>query len=155
MFSSLKGAPYVPTVKRQLDAILAYMKPKKNSLFIELGSGDGRLLRRAAQTYSIKGVGYDINWILIAWSRFLSKRDKTSSQVTFIKSDIFTVDLRKADYVYFFLMPKIIDSLIPKFEKELRKNVLVATHGFKIPGWEKKLVHTLPDKDFSTFYYKI
>jgi len=59
MFSSFNGAPYVPTVKRQLDAILAYMKPKKNAVFIELGSGDGRLVRRAAQIYQVIGSGLD------------------------------------------------------------------------------------------------
>jgi len=51
-------------------------------------------------------------------------------------------------------MPKIIGKLIPKLENELHKGVVVASHGFKIPSWEKKLVYTLPDKDFSTFYYR-
>lgn len=154
VYSSIKGAPYVPTAKRQLNAILQRVQPKKNALFIELGSGDGRMLRRAVELYSVKGVGYDINMLLVIWSRFLSRRNNIQKKVSFFKKDIFEVDLRNADYLYFFLMPRLIDKLIPKMETELQKKALVISHGFKIPGWEKRLYDILEDKDFSTYYYR-
>ena len=39
-------------------------------------------------------------------------------------------------------------------EKEIRKGTLVISHGFKITGWEKKIVYTIKSEPFSTFYYK-
>ena len=40
-----------------------------------------------------------------------------------------------------------------RFNKELKKKTLVISHGFKIPGWEKKLVNQLNNKPFPTYFY--
>ena len=50
-------------------------------------------------------------------------------------------------------MPEMIVKLINKFNKELKKKTLVISHGFKIPGWEKKLVNQLNNKPFPTYFY--
>jgi phospholipid N-methyltransferase len=155
LFSAFKGAPYVPTSRRQLQSILKNVPFKKGDMLVELGSGDGRLLRLAAQEYGIKGVGIEINPLLIWWSQLLSKKDGTNKNISFIKQSVFDYSLTKADYLYIFLMPELIVKLLPKFQSELKKGVIVISHGFKIVGYEKKLIHTEQAKTFSTYYYKM
>jgi hypothetical protein len=155
LFSSIKGAPYVPTSKKQLEKIFKNISPKKEDVFVELGSGDGRLVRYAVKKYDLQGIGIEINPLLIWWSRFLARRDRTSKNVQFLRKNIFNFSLARADYLYIFLMPELIQKLLPKFKKELKKGTIIVSHGFKIIGFEKRLIHIEPDKTFSTYYYKI
>ena len=39
---------------------------------MELGSGDGRIVRRAVQVHGVKGIGVDINSLLIILSKLLA-----------------------------------------------------------------------------------
>lgn len=155
LFSSFKGAPYVPTSKKQLEKIFKNVSLKKGECFVELGSGDGRLVRYAAKKYDISGIGIEINPLLVWWSRFLAKRDGTSKKAQFLKENVFNYSLTHADYLYIFLMPELIQKLLPKFKKELKKGTMIISHGFKIIGFEKRLIHMEPDKTFSTYYYKV
>jgi len=41
------GSPYVATRKKRIEEILKEVELKKGKLFIELGSGDGRIVRTA------------------------------------------------------------------------------------------------------------
>jgi len=155
LFSAFKGAPYVPTSKKQLERILENAHLKKNGQFVELGSGDGRLVRYAVKNYGVKGTGVEINPLLVWWSRYLSKKDGISHKIVFLKQNVFNYSLQKVDYLYLFLMPELIKKLIPKFKKELKKEAIIISHGFKLPGFERKLIHTEFDKAFSTYYYKV
>lgn len=154
LFSAVKGAPYVPTSKKQIKKIFQVIQPKKNKYLIELGSGDGRILRFASQYYHVVGEGIEVNPLLNFFARLFAKKDGIEKKVTFITKNIFLHDYHKADYIYLFLMPQLITKLLPIFKKQLKKNSIIISHGFKLPGWDKKLFHTLEDKAFSTFYYR-
>lgn len=153
LYSSIMGAPYVPTSKKHIDEILNKANLKKGQVFMELGSGDGRIVRRAVQVYEVKGIGVDINSLLIMLSKLLASRQHLAD-VTFLNKNIFKVDFSTADIIYMFLMPETIKKLLPKMEKEIKKGALVISHGFKITGWEKKITYMIKAEPFSTFYYK-
>lgn len=146
------GSPYVATTNKRIDLILKKANLKKNKIFIELGSGDGRVVRTAVKKYGVYGVGVDINPLLIFWSRLLSLKYK--NKLKFITQNIFATDLRKADYLYLFLMPKLIEKLKPKLEHELKKGTIVISHGFKIDGWDKKIKDIIKINPFWTYYYE-
>jgi len=155
LFSAVKGAPYVPTSKKELDKILRGVPLKKNASFVELGSGDGRMVRYAVKQYNQIGVGIEINPLLVGWSNYLAKKEGISKNVTFLKKNIFDYSLKNVDYLYLFLMPDLLSSLTPKFKKELKKGTVIISHGFKLPEFKSHLIHTIPEKAFSTYYYKI
>ena len=152
IYSSLKGSPYVPTRKKELDKILknANLKPKQN--FYELGCGDGRISRLVASEYKSNVLGIDINPFLIWYARYLAKLNNIHN-IRFIKQNIFATDLTKADVVYVFLMPKLISQLVPKFNRELKRGTLLISHGFTVIEWKNKLIKKIEGKPFSTFYY--
>ncbi|MFH0979330.1 MAG: SAM-dependent methyltransferase, partial [Candidatus Roizmanbacteria bacterium] len=112
--------------------------------------GDGRIVRTAVKHYEVKGVGIDINPLLIYWAKILGK-----NKAQFKVENIFDTDLKQADYVYIFLMPKLIEKLTLKMNKELKKGTIVISHAFPVKGWEIKLFKTLKRVPFPTYYYKI
>lgn len=155
IYSSFMGAPYVPTRNKLALEILREVKFKKNGLFVELGSGDARITRAAVKNYPIRGMAVDVNTLLILWSKFLSKLDGTYPRIDFVVKNILTVDLSKADYIYLFLFPALIEKLIPKFDHELKEGTIIISHGFPIKNYEKKLIKKVERNTFPTYYYRI
>lgn len=154
LYSNLKGAPYVPSSKNEVMKILKYLKPKKNSLIIELGSGDGRFLRLASKNYETKGIGVEINPFIILYARFLNYLFKTKN-VSFVKSSLYDYPLGKADYIYLFLYPKLLDNLTKILDKQCKKTCIIISHGFKIPRWDERIYHTIESKPFYTYFYRL
>lgn len=153
IYSTIMGSPYVATKPKEVEIILKEANLKKGKVFIELGSGDGRVVREAVKKYGVKGLGVDINPLLICWAKFLAR--KLKNRIYFVRKNIFDFDLRKADYLYLFLMPKLIEELTPKMERELKKGAIVISHGFPIKAWSKKLVKKLDRSPFPTYYYSV
>lgn len=54
--SILFGAPYVPVHKVNQKAVFELLELQKGETFIDLGSGDGRMLRQAASLGDRKSV---------------------------------------------------------------------------------------------------
>ncbi len=154
LWSSSKGAPYIPTKKKIIDSILKELNPKRGKIFYELGCGDGRVLRAAVFKYKVKGYGIDVNPFLIWFAKFLTSRESLKN-CTFAKQNIFGTNISKADYVYLFLMPDSLMKLVPKFKKELKKGAIIISHGFKIEEFKSKLIRTVPNVPFATYYYQM
>lgn len=121
---------------------------------MELGSGDGRIVREAVKTYGVTGIGIDINMLLILMSRFYAKRQRLLN-IEFKRQNVLDAEFAKINVLYLFLMPEIIEKILPRLNKELKPQTLVISHGFKITGWENKLVDIIINKPFSTFFYRI
>lgn len=69
------GAPYVPTHQKELStAFDTLYSVGKNDLVVDIGSGDGRVLR-AASARGAHAVGYELNPLLWLMSRWLSVHD--------------------------------------------------------------------------------
>lgn len=154
LYSSLMGSPYVPTSNKVLKKILERAGLKKGQVFMDLGCGDGRIVRMAAADYGARAIGIDINPSLIYLSR-LKTRLKKLEGVHFLVQNIYKADLSNADVIYMFLLPKFLVNLKPKLKAETKKNALLISHGFKIEGWDKYIVETLPEKPFPTYYYRL
>ena len=58
--SSISGATWVPARAYDIEALLDDAKIKPGSVYIELGCGDGRLVRGAAKR-GARAIGYELN----------------------------------------------------------------------------------------------
>ncbi len=67
-FVLLFGAPYVPTLKKQSRLALETINLRPGQTLLELGCGDGRMLKAAAEV-GIHGVGIELNPILVLVAR--------------------------------------------------------------------------------------
>jgi len=148
------GAFYVPTSNKIIDAILKNAGLKKGQVFFDLGSGDGRVVRTAVKKYQVRGVGIEINPLLILVSWILAKMEKLNN-IEFRRENLFTTDIKNADVIFVFLMPETLKSLKSKIINECQKEVLFISHGFVVEGWEKYLQKKISRRDFSTYYYRL
>lgn len=152
LWGDFKGAPFVPTPLRVVREILKEARLKKGSRFIDLGCGDGRLVREAVRVYKVRGQGIELNYLLVLYSKFVSRIQKLDS-ASFFSKDLFSVDISRADVVFFFLMPRTVERLKEKLLKEGRRGSLIISHGFKIKGWKE--VKRLDADFYSTYFYRL
>lgn len=152
--ANLMGSPYVPTKQKEAEIILKQAGLQKGDLFIELGSGDGRVVRTAALKYCVRGLGVEIHPLLLWYAKILAKLQKLTT-VSFRRENFFKTNLSRADVIFVFLMPKTLTRLKEKFMNECAKNTLIISHGFKIDGWEAYLQKTIDHKPFPTYFYRI
>ncbi len=154
LYSSIMGSPYVPTRRNELDYILQAAKLKRGDYLLEIGCGDGRFLRTAAQKYGVVGLGVDINRFVLAVARYKAWRQKIKD-IEFKAKNIFDTDFSKADAIYIFLMPDFIEKLKGKMERECKQGALIISHGFRVTGWEDRQVRVLAHQPFPTYFYKV
>jgi hypothetical protein len=72
-FSIFFGAPYVPSRRRYLERAFTELYPLgPDDLLLDIGSGDGVVLRAAAQR-GARAVGFEINPVLVLISKLLAR----------------------------------------------------------------------------------
>jgi hypothetical protein len=127
----LFGAPYLPTLGVQTELGLDMLALKPGQTMLELGSGDGRVLRTAARR-GWHVVGYELNPLLIIISYVVTW--KYRQQVKIIWGNYWRRDWPKANGVYVFLLNKYMPKLNNKIIQEYGKDVKLVSFAFKIPG---------------------
>lgn len=126
-------APYVPTKNERIKQILKLVRLKKDEIFWELGSGDGRIVLEAAKMGAIS-YGIEQSWIRVLYSRWQAKKLGLKNAY-FIHGDIFKQNLSSADIVFIFLLPKGVEKIEPFLKKNLKKGARVITQTFHFKGW--------------------
>lgn len=132
----LVGAPYMPTLAKGRKQALDLLGLQPGQTLYELGSGDGGLLKDAAQR-GLKVVGYELNIFLVITSRLRTWRYR--KQVKIVWGNFWTADLSKADGVFVFLLDRFMPALDAKIKKE-GKGLKLVSHAFPVPG--KKTART-------------
>lgn len=132
-FVLLFGAPFLPTLKLQINEALNLLDLQTGQTLIDLGCGDGRVLIAAAQS-GLKSVGYELNPLLalISWLR----TRRYASQVEIIWGDYWQKTWPPAEGIFGFILPKYMSKLHNKLIHYPYKPIRVASFAFKIT--EKK-----------------
>lgn len=134
-YAGLRGAPWVPTRKKDVKRFLKLADIRPGQKMYDLGCGDGRLICAAAKA-GATAQGFELALLpfIFANIRRLFQKDRNKIKISY--RDVWYSDLSDADIVYFFLMPKVYPKLKEKFEKELKKGAKVIAYVWPIEGWE-------------------
>lgn len=154
LISHLYGSPFVPTGHRTLRRILSEADLKAGQMFVDLGCGDGRVVRMAVQQYGVVGIGVDINPFLVLLARFTAWLEGLHF-IEFRIENMKDADLTNADAIYMFLMPQLILDIRGKLEAELKNGAIIISHGHKIPNWDVYNYKTLENDMFPTYFYHL
>lgn len=147
------GAPWVPAPKEKIDRMLKMLNLKPDEVIYDLGSGDGRILIRAAEEFGAKGVGVEIDPLRVFYSRVLIKFKGLSSKIKIYRKNLLDTDLSDADAVTLFLLPKILEKLKSKLLGQLKPGTRIACYRYpldlpelKRDEKEKIFIYRIPQK---------
>lgn len=124
-------APFIPISMDVLPAIVDALKLYEGSVLYDLGSGDGRVVIAAALSNpTVKAIGVERSYLPFVVSSIDVYR-KAIQNASFIRANFFDVDLKDASHVFLYLLPGLMNSLLPKLQKELKPGTRVVTCDFK------------------------
>jgi hypothetical protein len=130
------GAPYLPTLKKEKLVAIELLDLKKGELLLELGSGDGRMLKEMAKK-EVFCVGYELNPILVLISRLICWPQRKF--VTIKWANFWTEEFPDANGIYVFLLDRYMEKLNEKIlNREKRVPLKLVSYAFKVP--KKKYV---------------
>ena len=127
--------PFVPTPPEVVDRMLELAEVKKGDVIYDLGSGDGRIIIRAAKKYGVRGVGIEIDPDLVKRSRDNAWKEKVEHLVEFREQDALMVNVSPATVVTLYMLPEFNKKLRPILLQQLRPGSRVVSHDFPIEGW--------------------
>jgi len=132
----LKGeAPFVPAKAGILPKIAEAMELKENSILYDLGCGDARVLVACHKSQpQAQYVGFEKNIIPYLWARFRVWATGLSKNIRVCQKDFFEADLSGATHIFCYLVPKQMEKLGPKLEKEIENGKKVLSLRFGIPN---------------------
>jgi hypothetical protein len=131
-----RDVPYVPTPPEVVDAMLRVANVGPDDFLIDLGSGDGRIVIRAAEEFGARGFGVDIDPELVAVANRTARSAGLADRVEFAVENLFETDIRRASVVTLYLLPTINLQLRPRLLRELQPGTRVVSHAFDMYEWE-------------------
>lgn len=127
--------PFVATPLELVDRMLELAEVKRGDVVYDLGSGDGRILIRAAEKYGARGVGIELDSWLIAKARDNAKQAGVANLVEFRNEDAAKADLSGATVVTLYMLPWFNDAMRDKLRAELKPGARIVSHDYDIQGW--------------------
>ena len=128
--STFFGAPFIPTPRKGVEQMLKLLKLKPGEIFYDLGSGDGRIIIKAAKDYKVKAIGIEINPVLAYFSKWRIKKLSLQKKVNVYWGNFFKKNLSEADAIAVYLLQSTNNRLEKKFLAELKPKVRIASRSF-------------------------
>jgi precorrin-6B methylase 2 len=146
--------PFVPTPVEVIDRMLELAEVKKGDVLYDLGSGDGRIVIRAAQKYRIRAVGIEMDQLLLAKARRDAKSAGVTRLVEFRSEDALKANISTATVITLYMLPWFNEALKPSFERQLKAGTRIVAHDFGISGWPPDKTVKLPGYELKPGGYK-
>ena len=127
-----QGALFVSTSRPKLGAVFDLLSPAPGSLLIDLGCGDGRILRYASLQYNAKAIGYEVNPLAFCIARLFCG---FNNNIDVLWRNFWSADVSKADLIFCYLYPDVMSRLAHKLRAEAKPGAMVISFNFKLPGW--------------------
>ncbi|HEX6437805.1 MAG TPA: class I SAM-dependent methyltransferase [Candidatus Binatia bacterium] len=139
--------PFVPTPVEVVDKMLEMAKVRENDVLYDLGSGDGRVVIRAAKRYGARAVGIEMDQTLLDKARKSAETEGVGHLVEFRAEDALTTDLSPATVVTLYMLPWFNEAMKPNFRKFLKPGSRIVAHDFGIEGWKPDKTEKLSEPE--------
>jgi cyclopropane fatty-acyl-phospholipid synthase-like methyltransferase len=146
--------PFVPTPIEVIDRMLELAEVKEADVVYDLGSGDGRIIIRAAKKFGARGVGIEMDRTLIDKARKSAQAEGVGHLVEFRVEDALKTDISSATVVTLYMLPWFNEAMKPNFEKYLKPGSRIVAHDFGIEGWKPLSTEKLPEIEYRGSGYK-
>jgi SAM-dependent methyltransferase len=139
--------PYVTTPEHVVDTMLGLAQVRSSDFVLDLGSGDGRIVIRAAEKLGARGLGVEIDPKLVELSNENARKTGVADRARFVQQDLFETNLGQASVITMYLLPDVNLKLRPALLK-LKPGTRVVSHDWDMGDWEPdaKVAVEVPDK---------
>ncbi|KAL4622723.1 protein FAM173A [Arapaima gigas] len=126
--------PYLPASRVQVGNVMALLKGRQGGI-TDLGSGDGRIVLEAYRQGFRPAVGYELNPWLVRLAHFHAWRAGHYGQVSYLREDLWKVNLSQCKNITVFLAPSVLPLLQKKLLSELPEDAVVVAGRYPFPNW--------------------
>lgn len=134
-YSLFRGAPYAGLSKKRIDIMMKFLNIKKGK-FVDIGSGDGRIVIAAAK-HGVKSYGIEINPLLVLISQLKLRKEKLKN-AHIIFGDCWKHSFSVYDYISLWGTQHMLNALENKLLSELKPGTRVVSNHYKFPNWKAK-----------------
>lgn len=127
--------PYAETRAAVVDRMLEISEVGPGDYVIDLGTGDGRILIAAARDRGARGLGVDIDPVLVREAEANARSAGVADRAVFRARDLFETPLGEADVLAMYLLPEVNLRLRPRILAEMRPGARVVSHSFDMGEW--------------------
>jgi SAM-dependent methyltransferase len=145
------GIPPTPARARWIRKALSQAQVQPGEVVVDLGAGDGRVLRIAAREFGARAVGYEIEPLHCAVAWLAALLSGVVTQVSIRNEDLYQADLTEADVVFLYLNPRFVENLRQPLRQQLPPGARVVSLDFPVEGWEPSRV----DIGYLIFSYRM
>jgi SAM-dependent methyltransferase len=133
LWQSTFGVPFLPSSTVKFKKVLTQLRLTDGAgkTFVDLGSGDGRIVLAAAKL-GYKAFGVETNPFLLLISKVAAKIFKLSAN--FSGTNFFDLNLEDYDVVYVYLLPKTLANLEKIIDPTASKPQRIISKTFKFPN---------------------
>ena len=124
-------APISPSppelIQESLDILSEYSAKSSITLnlAIDLGCGDGRWLLAVSEKIGCRGLGYDLDTVLLEKARLSASDKRLQHLCDFYCEDVFKVDIGGVDLLIVYISRDGTEMLRPKLESELKPEAFI------------------------------
>lgn len=126
--AAINHPPFVPSARKNILKAFEKYELSVKHRFIDLGSGDGRIVISAARM-GAQSTGVEINPFLVVWSRFwafiLRKKAK------FTLGSYWNTDLSNYNFLFVYLYPEVVKKMEEKIFTTMPKGSIVVSNTFE------------------------
>jgi trans-aconitate methyltransferase len=145
-----QGALYVSTSRAKIAAFIEEVPMRAGQTLVDLGCGDGRVLREAQKRYGVHTIGYEINPVAYLKARLFSFG---LHKIKIRRENFWEADLAGADVVFCYLYPDVMIKLAAKLTTDLKPGTVVASSNFSLPGFVPSRVLRLESNGYNDPMY--
>ena len=128
-----QGALYVSTSRARIAVLTEAVPMKTGQLLVDLGCGDGRVLRYARKNCGVRAIGYEVNLLAYLKAAVLSIG---LENIEIRLKNFWSQNLADADVVFCYLYPDVMQKLSDKLRAELKPGTFVVSCNFALPGFK-------------------
>lgn len=132
-----RGALYVSTTRTRLNAFIEAVPMTPGQTLVDIGCGDGRVLRLARRHYHVTAIGFEVNLMAYLKARLQSIGLKG---IEIKRQNFWRQNLAGADVVFCYLYPDVMRRLAAKLRSELKPGTLIVSGNFPLPGFKPERV---------------
>lgn len=138
--SMLSLAPWLPIPRKDLERVRKAANLGPGDTFVEVGCGDGRVLRFVAKRHpNVQVIGIEISLIMFLVAK-LNLFFSWQRNVSVKYGNALKYDFSKADVVYTYSLTDTVNNLLmPKLKQELKPGARLVSYIFRIKDNEKQV----------------